>query len=200
MSPSRMYSTSGVSEPGSSWATHAMARSGGAQYSPASGVSSPRMSASSVDLPQPLRPMMPIFSARKIATVASSSSTCWPRRTRALDRVSKPASGRARGCLFGVAQQVREGSGARGLALEQCQQVLRRARLAEQPPLPVVAGVAAQEFQLPLRLDALGNHFHAETASHLDDGAHDGRITGIVGRVGHEGLVDLQGADGGLQG
>src|SRR5256886_14754787 len=58
-----------------------------------------------------------------------------------------------------------------------------------------VAGVAAQELQLPLRLDALGDHFHAETAPHLDDGAHDGGVAGIVGRVAHEGLVDLERAD-----
>jgi hypothetical protein len=31
--------------------------------------------------------------------------------------------------------------------------------------------------------------------AHLDDGAHDGGVVGVGGRVAHEGLVDLERAD-----
>src|SRR5580658_10041483 len=71
----------------------------------------------------------------------------------------------------------------------------QRAVQAERASLSIVAAVVAQELQLTPRLDALGDDFHPEAASHLDDGAHDGGIAGIVGRIAHEGLVDLQGAD-----
>ena len=59
---------------------------------------------------------------------------------------------------------------------EQREQLLGRARLTEQPALAEVTVVAAQELELALRLDPFRDDLHAETAAHLDDGAHDGRI------------------------
>src|SRR5580693_1196550 len=173
-------------ESGRSCATLAMVSPAGARYSPASVAISPRINASSVDLPQPLRPTMPTFSPRNSVTVASSSSTCGPRRMRAFDRVNKSQSGRAGGRLVGIAQQVRKRDRAAGLRGVQRPQILGGARLTEQAPLTARADPSQQLPQLAPRLDPLGNHFHTEAASHLDDGAHDGGIAGIIGGIADE--------------
>ena len=84
------------------------------------------------------------------------------------------------------------------LAGEKGQQLRGGAGLAEQLSLREVARVPAQEIQLPQGLDTFGDDFHAEAASHLDDGFHDRRIAGVLAHVAYERLVDLQRADGEL--
>jgi hypothetical protein len=63
---------------------------------------------------------------------------------------------------FRLRQQMGEGKRAGSLTLQKNEQILGRARLAEELPLTVVAVVFAQEVQMPHGLDALGDHFHAE--------------------------------------
>src|SRR5690606_30588303 len=91
----------------------------------------------------------------------------------------------------------RRAAGA-GLARQHRAQFLGGAGLAEQASLREVATRLAQEFELALGFHALGHHFHAKAAAHLDDGAHDGGVIAVDVGVAHERLVDLQRADGEL--
>ena len=88
--------------------------------------------------------------------------------------------------IFDVAQKMSERCRARRLACEQSQQLRRGARLAEQLALCEVTGVAAQEVELAQGLDTFGDHFHAEAASHLNDGFHDRRIAGVLAHIADE--------------
>src|SRR5579872_2242255 len=69
-----------VSVASSSWETCAIARFAGISNVPASGCSSPRMSARRLDLPLPFSPVMPIFSPRNNPKVAFENSIRGPRR------------------------------------------------------------------------------------------------------------------------
>ena len=72
----------------SSCATCATARLPGMSKLPVSGVTSPRTNASSVDLPLPFSPVMPIFSPRYRLKVAFSNSTRVPRRIEISEKLS----------------------------------------------------------------------------------------------------------------
>src|SRR5579885_104059 len=65
------------------------------------------------------------------------------------------------------------------------------ARLAEQVALRLRAALAAQEFKLGRRLDALGRGGDAEAAAEAGHGAHDGERIVARGDILDERAVDL---------
>src|SRR6185436_14383520 len=70
-----------------------------------------------------------------------------------------------------------------------------RDRLAEEPPLPVLAAAVHQEVPLLIGLDALRHDLQTETAAHLDDGANDRGVIRVARRIAYERLVDFERAD-----
>src|SRR3954468_18466818 len=67
---------------------------------------------------------------------------------------------------------------------------------AEQVPLRGVAIAAAEERELLLGFDALGDDTQLQRAGDADDGGYDGGGAVARGQVADEGAVDLYGRDG----
>ena len=76
---------------------------------------------------------------------------------------------------------------------QQLQQLLLRQRSAEVVPLHGTATVLAQESELAVGLDPLGDHLEIEVARQGDDGQRDGAVVRLVGQPGDEGAGDLEG-------
>jgi len=62
---------------------------------------------------------------------------------------------------------------------------------AEEVALSFCATLALKVGPLFLRFDALGNHEVLEALSHMDYGAHDGRVIGIGTDLVDKGLVNF---------
>ena len=61
--------------------------------------------------------------------------------------------------------------------------------------LDVVATFLLQQFELAIRLDALGDDFETEAMRHVDDRIDDCSVVRVNREIANEGLVDLQCAD-----
>ena len=73
-----------------------------------------------------------------------------------------------------------------------------RHRAAQQVALHFVAAMLAQEFQLRVGFDALGNHRQVEAVGHGDDCPGDLRVLFAGRQAVDEGAVDLENVDGEL--
>src|ERR1700687_3305870 len=69
---------------------------------------------------------------------------------------------------------------------------------AEEVALSFRTVLGLKECELFLRFDALGNHALLEAFCHVNDGAHDGRVSGIASNSVDEGLVNFQDINGKL--
>src|SRR5688500_14723262 len=74
---------------------------------------------------------------------------------------------------------------------------LGRHRLAVEKALDFVAAVAAQEAQLGVGLDALGDHLEVQGMAERDDRLREGPVVGLgaAADVAHERAVDLERVD-----
>ena len=91
---------------------------------------------------------------------------------------------RALGHGFGIADLREEEIEGRG-----------RQGTRQQEALELIAVVIAQESELLLGLDALGDDDELQAPSHRDDGHRDGGVVLVGGEVAHEGLVQLDPVD-----
>jgi hypothetical protein len=100
-----------------------------------------------------------------------------------------------RGAAGGGAVRSNPASGSRRfrrLIAQARDQPLQRHRPVEQIALHRRAAMLGQEARLLVALDAFRHHAQAEVAGHRQDRLHDRGAVGVVRRVAHEALVDLQ--------
>src|SRR5581483_2438368 len=93
--------------------------------------------------------------------------------------------------LVREARDGRRGRG-RGPAPQVMLEGVRRERLAVEIALVFPAAERAQEVELLGPLDAFGDEAQAQAVRERRDGAHDGGVVRVPGKVADEGLVDLE--------
>src|SRR5882762_6869605 len=145
-SPSNTNSIAARLLAATSCSTWAIFKFGGRSMSPRSAVSSPRIAANRLDLPQPLAPVIPTLSPRNTVKSTCSNSGSGPRRrvrsradntSELLRHSNRPQERRdAQGCVVG---------GPAFLGRQNAEQFARFHGIAEQAPLGIVATMLAQE-------------------------------------------------------